>query len=393
MISRHYPLPDLDQAQRLLEQIFSGVPAFPPEDHDTEVILYGAGNLGRMACEFLDYVGVNILHAYDQAAKDGDTLGGSVPVYQPSEPGVHGNHLILVTTLSVPYTEIERFLISLGWKRILPFYDYALQYSDIHPLNNGWFSGPLSHEDREMIQDSLLLFTDYQSYAAYLQFLAWRVLREDWIFDDVSVTKADRFFIEPICNVLTDNEIFLDVGSYHGDVFFRFLELSKGKFLSAVLIEPDRTNITTLRKKVSSLPDAMRKKITIIHKCVGTSSGSVKFGHSFGYASRIWDISNECAEVVTIDGLFIPFSFMKMHIEGGEMDALSRGKDLLVSSRPIIAITIYHNRDGLWKLMHFLKDLLEEYLFFVRMHSWCGTGIIIYGIPKEIRRDFIDFNY
>lgn len=383
MISRHYPLPDLDQAQRLLEQIFSGVPAFPPEDHDTEVILYGAGNLGRMACEFLDYVGVNILHAYDQAAKDGDTLGGSVPVYQPSEPGVHGNHLILVTTLSVPYTEIERFLISLGWKRILPFYDYALQYSDIHPLNNGWFSGPLSHEDREMIREVLSTLSDQHSYAAYLQFLAWRVLREDWIFEDAPVRMDDRFFIEPICNVLTDHEVFLDVGAHHGEVIFRFLKITNREFRGAYLFEPDNNNYCELVKRWKRLPNEIQEKIILDNKAVGNKNENSSFMHSFGYASRLWDKGAQKVEVIRLDNCRAPVSFVKMHIEGNELAALEGGMSWLIKNRPIIAVTIYHNRDGLWKTGRLLKGMLTEYEIFCRMHSWCGTGMVIYMIPKR----------
>lgn len=383
MILRHYPLPDLDQAQRLLELIFSGVPAVPPEYHDTEVILYGAGNLGRMACEFLDYVGVRILHAYDRVAKDGDTLGGSIPVYQPSEPGVHGNHLILVTTLCVPYTEIETFLSSLGWKRILPFYDYALQYSEKHPLSNGWFSGPLSHEDREMIREMLSTLGDQHSYAAYLQFLAWRVLREDWIFEGASVRMDDRFFIEPICNVLTDHEIFLDVGAHHGEVFEKFVTVTEMRFLSAYLFEPDNSNFLELQKNIKNLPQDVQKKTTLLQKAVGIKNETSAFCHSFGYASRLWNSASGETNVIRLDDFRIPVSFLKLHIEGGEHAALEGARDTLKTYRPIITATVYHNNDGLWKIMFGLEKILRNYFFILRMHSWCGTGVVMYWIPLE----------
>lgn len=382
MISCHYPLPDLDQAQCLLEQIFSGVPAVPPEDHDTEVILYGAGNLGRMACEFLDYVGVKILHAYDRAARDGATLGGSVPVYQPSEPGVYENHLILVTTLSVPYTEIETLLSSLGWKRILPFYDYALQYSDIHPLNNGWFSGPLTHEDREMIREVLSTLGDQHSYAAYLQFLAWRVLREDWIFEDAPVRMDDRFFIEPIQKVLTDHEVFFDVGAHHGEVFLRFLKDTQEKFQAAYLFEPDKENIPVLINQLIRLSRETQEKTTLIQKAVGKDHGVSSFMHSFGYASRLREDSFEKTDVIRIGDLDIPVTFIKIHVEGGELNALEGAKKVLIKHRPIITITLYHNLDGLWRIFISLKNFFIDYTVLIRMHSWCGTGVVLYGIPS-----------
>lgn len=40
-------------------------------------------------------------------------------------------------------------------------------------------------------------------------------------------------------------------------------------------------------------------------------------------------------------------SFIKLHLEGGELDALKGGQQSLTRRRPIVVATVYHNDDGI----------------------------------------------
>lgn len=380
---RQLPLPDSNSASVLLQEIFSRKPAHPQRDDARSVVLYGAGELGRLALDFLIYVGVTVEFALDRAARDGDMLGGLIPVFRPEQsPGLN-NYLILVTTVNVPYSEISEQLEKRGLKRVLPFYDYALQFADRHPLNNGWFSGPLTIEDQRNITTVMAGFEDARSRAAYLQFLAWRVLREDWVFDDAIVFNGDRFFIDPVQKILSKEECFLDVGAYDGRAFLHFLEITGGKFNLALLIEPDEKNFLSLQQTVKKLPQEIVQKITLLKGALSSASGKQAFAQGFDFASRLWDIKQNEVEVFRLDDLDFPFSFLKMHIEGGEYEALKGGLTQIKTHRPVLAITLYHNRDGLWKTPMLLQEALFEYIFVFRMHSWCGTGAVLYGIPTE----------
>jgi len=383
MILRQLPLPDSSSASALLQEIFSGEPAQPQRDDTRSVVLYGAGELGRLALDFLIHVGIKVEFALDRAARDGDLLGGLIPVYRPEQSPGLDNHLILVTTVNVPYSEISEQLKKRGLKRVLPFYDYALQFADRHPLNNGWFSGPLTIDDQRNITKVISGFWGARSLAAYLQFLAWRVLREDWVFDDAVVFNGDRFFIDPVQEILSDEECFLDVGAYDGRAFLHFLTVTGEKFNSALLIEPDEKNFLSLQQTIEKLPQEIVKRITLLNGALSSASGKHAFAQGFDFASRLWDIKQNEVEVFRLDDLKFPVSFIKMHIEGEEYEALKGGLTQIKTHRPILAITVYHNRDGLWKTPMLLQETLSEYIFVFRMHSWCGTGAVIYGIPKE----------
>ena len=78
-------------------------------------------------------------------------------------------------------------------------------------------------------------------------------------------------------------------------------------------------------------------------------------------------------------------TFVKLHLEGGELTALKGGRQTLIANRPLIAATVYHNDDGIWKTAHWLMETLADYRFLFRLHSWCGTGAVVYAIPNKRR--------
>ena len=75
--------------------------------------------------------------------------------------------------------------------------------------------------------------------------------------------------------------------------------------------------------------------------------------------------------------------FLKTDIEGAEMPALRGAKNLLVNSRPILAISIYHSLDDVVDIPCYLNDLLANYKFFVKHHSFNIDETVLYGIPCE----------
>jgi hypothetical protein len=88
-------------------------------------------------------------------------------------------------------------------------------------------------------------------------------------------------------------------------------------------------------------------------------------------------------ETRPLDALGLSPTFLKLHLEGAELLALKGARETLLSCRPIVAATVYHNADGLWKTPLWMMQTLPDYRFFFRAHSWCGTGAVVYAIPSE----------
>ena len=374
---------DKHRARGLLAQLFAlPVATLPHVTGQKKIVLYGAGNLGLLAHEFLTHVGITPIAVLDANASKGARLANEIPVYRPEEYTPDDSAIVLVTIGNAAYGPIAETLRARGWKQVLPFYDYAEHFREAHPLNNGWFSGVLSEHDRAEIIASMDGWADDVSRAAYAQFLAWRIARAEWVFDAAPINPADRFFIPEVAVHLTCDEVFVDAGAYDGRVTAELLK-RMGGLRKAHLIEPDAANASALAAMLGALPADMRAHVNVHHIAVGDGSSNTVFSSGFGMASRLGGPEAAAVETTTLDALNLAPTFIKLHLEGGELPALRGALSTLTTHRPLLALTVYHNRDGLWQTAHWLRTHLPRYRFYFRAHSWCGTGAVIYAVPEE----------
>lgn len=380
-------VPDAVAARRLLNEIAAPIVNLAPFSTDAPLALYGAGNLGRMAREFLDAVGrpFDLVIDRDAAGPRADPFWQSHTVLGLDEvpEAVKASHVLLVTVATAPYAPLEAALRAAGFAHVVPFYDFSEGFRAVHPLSNGWFASPFTALDLRMTRRALDGFADDVSRAHHIQFLAWRRLRQEWTFDGAPVTGGDRFFIPEVTGVLRDDEIFLDAGTHYGSVAAAFAERTGGRFERIVAVEPDAANRARLR---ASLETMMAGDRIDLHDCaLGSVEGEAAFHAGLGYASQISPTGRERVRVARLDD-FGRATFLKLHLEGAELDALKGARDMLRRDRPIVAATVYHNDDGIWRTPLWLMDTLEDYRFLFRLHSWCGTGAVIYAIPGERSR-------
>ena len=297
-------------------------------------------------------------------------------------PATKRNVRLAVSIVTSPYVPLERSLLEIGFQDIVPFYDLAESFRQMHPLSNGWFAAPLSADGVENTANVLSRWDDDVSRAHHLQFLAWRRLREEWTFDAAPMPNGSRFFIPEVTGVLHDREILLDAGAHHGSVTETFVKQTKGAFRQIVAIEPDPFNRAVLEDQLQScLPGDPR--ITICDCAVAEGEGEAAFHDGLGYASQISGMGRLRVTTRPLDALGFSPSFVKLHLEGSELAALKGAREMLLSNRPIVAATIYHNADGIWKTPLWLMETLPRYRFLFRAHNWCGTGAVVYALPDE----------
>jgi len=378
--------PSSQEALSLLAELATAPCRFAPTATDRPLALYGAGNLGRLARDFLNAVGQDIAMVIDRnvhrMANDADWRG--VRLLHPDDVTASAKrelHLA-VTVATSPYVLLERSLFELGFSHVTPFYDLAENFRHVHPLSNGWFAPPLTAEDRKSTAAVLSLWADDLSRAHHLQFLAWRRLREEWTFEAAPVPVCHRFFIPEITGVLHDNEVFVDAGAHHGSVTQMFVQQTGGAFQQVIAVEPDPSNRARLMEELQSwLPGDPR--VTVLDFALAETEGKAQFHAGLGYASQISKTGRMQVTLRPLDALGLSPTFIKLHLEGAELAALKGARQTLLANRPLVAATIYHNADGIWRTPYWLMEVLPDYRFLFRAHSWCGTGAVVYAIPNE----------
>jgi len=382
---KSFPVPDPRQAGRLLEQLLERPAIVTPRRVDRPLVLYGAGKMGHLAAELLQKLDIPVAYAIDRSPPPDRLLDGRIPVYRPDEapPQDRRTHLIAVCTVFSPYQPIRAALAQAGWLDVTPFYDIAEAYVDRVPMGNGWFLGALEAHEPAEIRQVLGTWDDDHSRAAHLQFLAWRLHREEWEFAAAPVTIDDRYFIEPVRRLLGGEEFFLDAGACHGTVTETFLAAVGETCRGIVALEPDPDNAAVLREKLSRTVRSEGRRVELLPCALGERAGVSSFHAGLELASRLGGAGTAAVRVCTLDEIDAPATFAKIHLEGGELDALRGGLNWLEKRRPILAITVYHNRDGIWKIPKLLMNSLPGYRFLLRDHAWCGTGVVLYGIPAQ----------
>ena len=94
---------------------------------------------------------------------------------------------------------------------------------------------------------------------------------------------------------------------------------------------------------------------------------------------------NVVVECVPIDDLETeePPTFIKMDIEGAELDALEGARRSIQTHRPILSICVYHKQNDLWRIPLFIHTLVEDYRLFLRPHEVDGKELVCYAVPAN----------
>ena len=88
-------------------------------------------------------------------------------------------------------------------------------------------------------------------------------------------------------------------------------------------------------------------------------------------ASRLDSKGQLTATITTLDSYVreknLPrVDFIKLDVEGAELDVLSGAATTLVRFKPILALSAYHKWDDFWTLMNFVKSVRPDYEFAMR---------------------------
>ena len=160
--------------------------------------------------------------------------------------------------------------------------------------------------------------------------------------------------------------VIVDCGAFTGDSLPYFLEAT-GRDCRVYAIEAFTSNYRRLIETISTLDAA--KHITPMHMAVGAEPGEVSITGDTDYADGGAGIAasgrQNCERVrcETLDDVFGDGSkgrvrYIKIDVEGADLDVLKGGARLLREARPVVAVAAYHTPDHLWQIPRFLLDTL-----------------------------------
>jgi FkbM family methyltransferase len=217
---------------------------------------------------------------------------------------------------------------------------------------------------------------DEESRLVFERLINFR-LSYDINFLDKFTDAQDRQYFEPFLE-LKDGEIFVDVGSYDGYTSLEFIKRCPG-YSKIDIFEPEPSNMINVRRSLGSYNN-------IYYHPFGVSSEdkAVQF-ISNGSASSLSDMGNVTIDLRRIDDMLQDgYSFLKMDIEGGELDALRGAAATIAKFNPKIAISVYHKVDDLWKIPTTILSYNKNYNIFLRHYTEGLAETVMFFIPKMV---------
>jgi len=349
------------------------------------IVLFGAGRVGRKTLAGLRRVGIEPIAFVDNDARLWNTFVERVEVLSPEDAAQrHGDKATFVITIwrgeaTDRVAQREAQLRSLGCRYVVTFQRLFWKHAEVFLPHYAVDLPHKVHQQADDVRRAGRLWSDDASRSEYLAQLRWRLLGE---FDDLyRPVRHAMYFPLQLCP-LTDHEVFVDCGAYDGDSVRSFLAQPKKSFRRIYSFEPDPVNFSKLEREVSLRPE--RESITLQRAAVGAFTGTVTFSGDGNEASSVGkgDMVVDCVALDEALSGTQP-TYIKMDIEGAELDALNGARKIIHQYSPVLAICSYHVQDHLWRIPLLIQSINPNYSFFLRPHLVEGWDLVCYAIPKS----------
>jgi FkbM family methyltransferase len=373
------PLPAvMDRERHALERLL--------EDSGGNVVLFGAGGLGTQTLACLRSIGIEPRAVSDNdPAHWGTQLDGATVVPPETAASAFGADALFLVTIWNPYhwySETRRQLAGLGCRRIAPPSSVYWRFAEtLLPF----YAQDLPHHVRQnadAVRTAAAIWSDDRSRHEYLRQVSWR-LCGSWTFDR---PLADESYFPVGLFELIPDEVFIDCGAFDGDTLRAYLARAARGFRRFVAVEPDETTFARLGTYVAGLSPDTQARISVQHCAVGAertmipfhATGELSSKSAPGGASLI-----RCVPISELADPAIPVTYIKMDIEGAELDALRGARETIERDRPVLAVCVYHNQHDLWQLPLFIKAMVPDYRMYLRCHEGDGWQTVAYAVPPE----------
>lgn len=357
---------------------------FCPFDNISEVILYGAGQMGIDASNCLLNSGVAVKFFAD---KNPNMIGkkiNNIIVKHPEDFSTEEkeNCIFAISIITVSYNLIHNYLKDLGCKKICFVGDVVNKISTNPFISGTWRLNDPSSLEINKLNIIFNGYNDDNSKKSMIQFLEWVVNNEEKN-NFAPILKMDqKYFIPEVLRSLGDDEVFVNYDALHPESSEKIIELTGNKFNSIHIFAPIKDDFENLTNNNTS------DKIKIYPYGLANENSEKPFLNGMGLPLKSKFCSEKTGQVIPIRKLDYemknkPYSYFKIYGLGIALDVVKGAIKTIKKFRPIVAVTIHHTEQDFIEIPYFLMNNLGNYNFYLRLHSYCGFETLLYAIPKE----------
>jgi FkbM family methyltransferase len=341
------------------------------------VLIYGAGNSGKMVANYLMANDIEVLAFIDQRYSSDKILLGK-PIYSLSEAlelfGQLTPLLISIHNRAVDMVAVTQIIGAAGFKEIFNLYHYVSQFPEDSTFRYFLANPSTLKNEYKDAQTFLSALSDEKSKKIFVDFLKFRLTGN---YSFCPHPELDYQYAPQDIPAWKNPMRLIDCGAYDGDSIS--LMRQYGYVLEEVIaLEPDYKNYKLLCE--------ITKEIAGVYLPCGVSSESctMQFHCGDGEASRAMKDGGHLIQMISIDEAFPSWgpTLIKMDIEGGEFPALMGASKTIAKYRPGLALSAYHLPTDLWRLGLLIASMDLGYQFYLRSHGYSSFDTVLYAIPQ-----------
>lgn len=174
-----------------------------------------------------------------------------------------------------------------------------------------------------------------------------------------------------------DDEVYVDGGSFDGDTIRLFIDRVHGRYARVIAFEPDKNTFTRLAANFIGEP-----RIEPINAGLHARTATLHFDNAGTRGSILVESGGIEVPVVGLDEVLKGdrVTYIKMNIEGAELDALRGAAKAIARWSPKLAISAYHRPSDLWRVPQQIREINPRYRLYLRQHDGGVIETVCYGL-------------
>jgi len=342
-----------------------------------KIIIYGAGWQGKDCAKRLIEMNSNAVYKIlcfvdADKNKQGKEIFG-IPVISPNELEKYERNIDIVVTPVRHIISIICFLQDIGFTNIfytvkfgIGFIQHAA-FSHQNVIANRKKYDNILQECKDKIEIVRNSLSDKRSVEVFEAKLKSNFYGEHAEIE--LLNEPNQYFPRDIIN-LSDSEVFVDCGAFDGYTTIYFCNRVNYKYGFIYSFEPEPSQFLLTKESLNN-----RYKIEnfeIFNYGVFNSEKELSFKIN-GDSSKICDDGDVKIQTISLDKFFsnqrhIP-TYIKMDIEGAEMEALEGCEKIIDEFNPKFAVCAYHKITDIFEIPYFFIKNPKKYKVYLRQHS------------------------
>lgn len=263
-------------------------------------------------------------------------------------------------------------------------FNNVLDFVEVKIIQSSYRETQLFYEESAGRIDKICKYLeDTKSRDVYVNIWKYRATHDRRYLKNI--VDKNQYFDRKIVK-LDLHEGFVDCGAYKGDTIKKFIKEVGGEYSFIAAFEPDEFNFQCLEKYVRK---EKLKNVQCYQAATWNQNEKVLFCGNTEEACKVNSSGNIVVNANMMDTVLglSKVTFIKMDVEGAELNSLKGAKDIIKKNHPILAISIYHSDEDMINIIEYIIQNYPFYKLYIRHYTYFYADTVLYAVDKNVARE------